>query len=146
MLTWISILTSHIAFRRACKAQLIPHSKLPYRAPFGLYGSILALCFLIIVIIFKGAEVFVHGFDYNNFIVQYIGIPVYLVCICGYKFVTKSRRVRASLVDLVTGVPTEPIEEEIARLREKRLQEDAKEGVGRNVFYKLYRNFFSWLI
>jgi amino acid transporter len=93
MLTWISILTTHVAFRKACLAQQIPPSHLPCRAPFGVWGSSIALGFMTSLIAFKGAEVFVHGFDCKTFIVQYIGIPVYLVCIFGYKYVMRTRRI-----------------------------------------------------
>jgi amino acid permease len=71
MLTWISILTTHVAFRKACIAQQIPPSHLPCRAPFGVWGLSIALGFMTSLIAFKGAEVFVHGFDCKTFIVQY---------------------------------------------------------------------------
>jgi amino acid transporter len=93
MFTWISILTPHIAFRKACIAQSTPPSHLPYRAPFGVWGSSIALDFMNLLMVFKSAEVFVHGFDCKTFIVQYIGIPVYLVCIFSYKYVMRTRRV-----------------------------------------------------
>lgn len=107
MLTWISILTAHISFRRTCKAQGLPNSQLPYSAPFSVWGSSIALLFIGILIITKGVEVFIHGFGYKNFIVQYIGIPVYLISIFAYKSYYRTRRVRAGFANLVTKVPTE---------------------------------------
>ena len=138
-------MTSHIGFRKACRAQAVEHSKLPYRAPLGIWGSVIALCFMSIVIIFKGAEVFVHGFDYKNFIVQYIGIPVYLFCIFGFKIVKRSRRVRAEQVDLVTGVPTEPIEDELARVKAEEELKKATHGKSNNMLHKLYQSVLSYL-
>lgn len=115
MLTWISILVTHIAFTRAVKVHQIPAELFPYRAPLREWGSWAGLILLCILTITKGFEVFIHGFDYKNFIVQYIGIPVYLACLFGYKVFYNTQRVRATEVDLVTGVSIEPIEQTRAR-------------------------------
>lgn len=45
LLTWISILVSHIYFVRARKAQGVPESDLRYKSPFGIWGSVAALIF-----------------------------------------------------------------------------------------------------
>jgi len=45
ILTWISILISHICFVRARRAQGIPDTALAYISPFGMTGSIIALIF-----------------------------------------------------------------------------------------------------
>lgn len=108
----MSILTSHIFFGRARIAQRIDSTYLGYRAPLGHIGSYFALGFLIFLILTKGAEVFVHQFNYKNFVVQYIGIPVYLGCIFGYKLVYKSQRVRKAEADLITDVLTETVADE----------------------------------
>ena len=110
MLTWISILVTHIGFTRTVKIHRIPAGLFPYRAPLREWGSWTGLILLCTLTITKGFEVFLHGFDYKNFIVQYIGIPVYLMCLFGYKIFYKTQRVRATEVDIVTGVSTEPIE------------------------------------
>jgi yeast amino acid transporter len=145
MLTWISILTAHISFRRACKAQGLPNSQLPYSAPFGVWGSSIALLFIGILIITKGVEVFIHGFGYKNFIVQYIGLPVYLISIFAYKSYYRTRRVRAGFADLVTGVPAETIAEEKVRLRELQAREEDAMGSVRSTWRKIYRRCLSWL-
>lgn len=86
-----------------------------YRAPMREWGSWGALVILSILSLTKGFEVFLIKFDYQNFVVQYIGLVVYLVCILGYKVYHRSQRVKASEADLVTGVSMEPIE--IAKAR-----------------------------
>lgn len=74
LLTWISILYSHICFVRARQAQGVPNTALAYVAPCGMWGSIGALAFAILIAIFKGFAVFTHSpstygdFDYKNFI------------------------------------------------------------------------------
>ncbi|KAF3070208.1 Dicarboxylic amino acid permease [Trichoderma lentiforme] len=143
LLTWISILVTHIYFRRACKVQQIPRDRIPYMAPLGIYGSFAALCFLVILTLTKGFQVFIGGFDYKSFIVQYIGIPVYLICIFGYKLVYKTKRVRSSLADLVTGVPTETLAEERSRVEAEKAQLQAG-GKGSKVSI-LYSKVLSWL-
>ncbi|KAI8186722.1 Dicarboxylic amino acid permease [Colletotrichum sp. SAR 10_86] len=144
LLTWISILITHIFFCRAREAQQIDPAYIPYRAPFGTWGSYIALGFLIVLTLTKGIEVFVGTFDYKSFIVQYIGIPVYLICIFGYKIVKKSHRVQAEAADLVTGVPEETVAEERAAVEAVRKEKEATSGK-RGVFAKIYRKAFAWL-
>lgn len=109
-----------------------------------MWGSYIALGFLIVLALTKGIEVFVGTFDYKSFIVQYMGIPVYLICIFGYKIVKKSHRVRAKTADLVTGVPEETVAEERAAVEAARREKEAAAGKRGNIA-KIYRNGFSWL-
>ncbi|KAF2012748.1 amino acid permease [Aaosphaeria arxii CBS 175.79] len=144
MLTWISIVVSHIFFVRARTAQSIDPAYIPYRAPLGITGSYIALGFLILVTLTKGAEVFVRGFDSRNFVVQYIGIPVYLTCIFGYKMLMRSHKVGKAEADLRTGVPTETVKEERERFeRDRREREEAMPGGG--IWRKVYRRSLAWL-
>ncbi|KXH65891.1 amino acid permease [Colletotrichum salicis] len=144
LLTWISILVSHIFFCRARTAQRIDAAYIPYRAPLGAWGSYIALGFLIILTLTKGIEVFVGTFDYKTFIVQYIGIPVYLICIFGYKIFKKSHRVRAETADLVTGVPENTVAEERAAAEAERREKEVAMGK-KSAFAKVYRKGFAWL-
>ncbi|KAF6817921.1 dicarboxylic amino acid permease [Colletotrichum plurivorum] len=144
LLTWTSILVSHIFFCHARDAQRIDPAYIPYRAPFGTWGSYIALVFLVILTLTKGIEVFVGTFDYKSFIVQYIGIPVYLILIFGYKVIKKSQRVHAKTADLVTGVPEETVAEERAAVEAARREKET--GMGRrSTLVKIYRKGFSWL-
>ncbi|GKZ50823.1 hypothetical protein AbraIFM66951_004190 [Aspergillus brasiliensis] len=142
MLTWISILITHISFTRAVKVHQIPAELFPYRAPLREWGSWAALILLCILTSTKGFEVFIHGFDYKNFIVQYIGIPVYLTCLLGYKIFYKTQRVRATEVDLVTGVSTEPIED--TRARQKAQWEEA--NLTKHPFIRVFRKVLRVLL
>jgi len=102
------------------------------------------LVFLIVLILTKGAEVFVGKFDVKTFIVQYIGIPVYLFCIFGYKLMKKSHRVRLGEADMITDVPQETVAEERARVEEAQQQrENAKGSV--SYWNQVYRRYLSWL-
>jgi amino acid transporter len=108
LLTWISILVSHIFFVNARRAQNIPNSALAYKAPLGKWGSVGALFFCCLIAIFKGFSVFTYSpsygnFDYKNFITNYLGIPIYLIMIFGYKIIMKSQRVRPETADVYGG-------------------------------------------
>lgn len=70
LLTWISILVSHIYFVRARRAQGVPENALRYKSPFGLWGSVFALFFCCLIALTKNFSVFIGGFDYKNFIVS----------------------------------------------------------------------------
>ena len=142
--TWISILVTHIFFVRARKAQGIPNSAMPYTAPLGIYGSYFSLFLCILVALTKNYSAFTRGsygeFDYKTFITGYLGIPIYLCLIFGYKFWTKCKRVRAHEADFYTGKDIIDREEEefLARKAEQR------KNAGRNGGW-FYRTFFSWL-
>lgn len=74
LLTWISILVSHIYFVKARRAQGVDESSMRYKSPFGLWGSYVALAFCCLIALTKNFAVFTHGdygnFDYKNFIVS----------------------------------------------------------------------------
>lgn len=60
LLTWISILVSHIFFVNARRAQNIPNSALAYVAPLGKWGSFGALVFCCLIALFKGFALFCY--------------------------------------------------------------------------------------
>ena len=108
ILNWISILVSHIYFVRARKAQNVPNTALVFVAPFGRIGSIVALVFACLITLLNGWADFVHDpatgkFDWAHFIVNYIGIPIYLCMIFGYKLIMKSEGVKPEDADLFGG-------------------------------------------
>jgi amino acid transporter len=145
LLTWISILVTHIYFVRARKAQRIPEEDLAYKAPFGVAGSYFALGFCILIALTKNYDVFVHkpatygDFDYKNFITAYLGIPLYLIMIAGYKIVTKCKGVSPLEADLFSG--KEDIDrEEAAYLAAKEANAERNSDAG-----WFYRKFVSWL-
>lgn len=145
VLTWIGILVAHISFRRAVAAQKIGPDRLAYRAPFRHYGSYAAVAFLVLLTLTKGLESFIGGFDGKSFVVQYVGIPVYLVCICGYKLWFRTDAVRPAEADLATGVPVETVAEEKARLAAERAEREVAQGPTRRALGKVYRACFQWL-
>ncbi|KAI9038013.1 dicarboxylic amino acid permease agtA [Aspergillus affinis] len=144
LLTWVSLLVTHIYFVRARKAQRVPESDLAYKAPFGVIGSYGALAFCILICFTKSYDVFTYNeewgnFNYKKFITAYLGIPLYLILIFGYKFATGSKGVNPHEADLWTG------KEEIDREEQEYLAWKAahdEQHAGANWFY---RKFVSWL-
>lgn len=102
-------MVSHIYFVRARRAQGVDESTLRYKSPFGLWGSIAALAFCCLVALTKNFTVFIHNpdtygnFDYKNFITGYLGIPLYLIMIAGYKVIKRTKEVKPYEADLWTG-------------------------------------------
>ncbi|KAJ5552498.1 Dicarboxylic amino acid permease [Penicillium frequentans] len=144
LLTWISILVTHICFVRARKAQNVPVESLAYVAPLGVAGSYIALGFCIIIALTKNYDVFTHNkkwgnFDYKNFITAYLGIPLYLIMITGYKLITKCKRVDPATADLWTG--KDEIDREEAAYIAKREAETEKHAQS----HWFYQKFVSWL-
>ncbi|KZF22965.1 putative dicarboxylic amino acid permease [Xylona heveae TC161] len=145
LLTWISILVSHIYFVRARNAQGVQDHELAYKAPFGKWGSYGALAFCILIAIFKNFNVFVHNpstygnFDYKNFITGYLGIPLYLIMILGYKVLMKSPGVKPESADIWSGKAAIDAEEQ-----EFLAQEAAQRGQETRA-QKWYRYTLGWL-
>ena len=142
MLTWISILFTHIRFSAACKAQGV-HDQLPYHAPFGVAGSYGALAFTVIMTIFKSFTAFIPTFNVKTFVTGYLGIPLYVLLIVGYKLATKCAWVRAEDADLFSGKREIDLEEECF-LADKAARDDAREGSAL-FWHKAYSKGLGWM-
>lgn len=145
LLTWISILYTHVCFVRARKAQGITNEAMPYVAPGGIIGTYIALFFCILIAITKNFNVFTYSpkygkLDTKNFITGYLGIPLYLLMILGYKFWFKTKRVRASEADFYTG------KDVIDREEEEFLARKAANAGKQNRGNWFYRTFIAWLL
>lgn len=77
LFTWCSICIAYIGFDRALHAQGINQKEeLAFKGFLQPYISYISLGFFIIVIIFNGFSVFIHGhWDTQKFVVSYVGIP-----------------------------------------------------------------------
>ncbi|ODQ82151.1 hypothetical protein BABINDRAFT_6756 [Babjeviella inositovora NRRL Y-12698] len=140
LLVWISMLYTHICFMRALKAQGISRDSLVWKAPFAPFFTYFALFFCILVALIKNFDVFVGKFDYKNFITGYIGIPVYLICIVGYKLIMKPARVKAAEADLFTYKDVVDKEEgDFLALQAKKREEF---GLSRGQWF--YETFLAW--
>ncbi|KAK0859687.1 amino acid transporter [Friedmanniomyces endolithicus] len=155
LLSWITILVSHIYFVRARKAQVrpffvsgefrapltkstsqgVPKSELRYTSPFGMWGSAIALFFCCLIALTKNFTVFIPSasygkFDYKNFITGYLGIPL---MIAGWKLVKRTKSVTPLTADLYTGKDIIDADEQEWLAREAA---EKASGRGPNVFYR----------
>ncbi|EXJ60825.1 hypothetical protein A1O7_04978 [Cladophialophora yegresii CBS 114405] len=150
LLTWISILVTHIYFVKARRAQNVPDTALAFTAPLGIAGSYGALALCILIALTKNFNVFVHSpstygdFDYKNFITGYLGIPLYLIMILGYKLIMKSKGVKPETADLFSGKDIIDREEEEFLAEKARRDALRKGSVGKKGGW-FYRRFVSWL-
>ncbi|KAL4949323.1 amino acid permease/ SLC12A domain-containing protein [Aspergillus filifer] len=102
-LVWSTICIAHIRFRLALKAQNQPISSLPFRAflyPWGTYFS-LALC--IFLTLFQGYTAFLNPFSADDFVINYILLPVFAVFVMGWKVWHRTKLVRLEEMDIWTG-------------------------------------------
>ncbi|KAI0011755.1 putative amino acid permease [Xylariaceae sp. FL0662B] len=143
ILTWISILVTHIWFVRARRAQGLGNEIMPYVAPLGIVGSYGALFMCCLIALTKNYDVFFGDWNkkYPTFITGYLGIPIYLLLIFGHKLWTKSKGIRAHECDFYTGKDIIDREEEDF-LAAQAAAKATKPEEGRSVFY---RRWVSWL-
>ncbi|KAI8958797.1 putative amino acid permease [Daldinia sp. FL1419] len=145
LLTWISILVTHIWFLRARRAQNLTNDMMPYTAPLGVWGSYVALFMCILIALTKNYDVFTGDWSkkYATFITGYLGIPIYLILILGHKAWTKSKGVRPHECDFYTGKDIIDREEEeflAAEAAKRAATPETRKGLAR-----FYRRFVSWL-
>ncbi|KAJ6184306.1 general amino acid permease Gap1-Penicillium chrysogenum [Penicillium mononematosum] len=128
--TWGSVCGAHILFRRAWKKQGHSLDELAFRSQPGVIGSWVGFIFNCLVLIAQFwvgfapigyADMTPKEIAYKFFSV-YLAAPVVLICYIGYKIVYKTKFVRTSDVDLVTGRRDldiqHLIEQELAEQRE----------------------------
>lgn len=149
LLTWISILISHIHFVKARKAQGIPDSALAYVAPLGKWGSVGALFFSCLIAFFKGFPLFCYKvtaakgttpkFDTSTFVTTYLGIPLYFIMYFGYKYVMKSKVLKSEEVDMISGKGEIDAEE-----AEFVAAEIARKGGAETKSERIYRLTVGW--
>ncbi|KAJ2956784.1 hypothetical protein NQ176_g11297 [Zarea fungicola] len=116
---------------------------MPYVAPQGYWGTVVALFFCCLICLTKNFTVFIHTktstFAYKDFITGYIGIPVYLAFLFGHMIITKSRGVKPHEADFYTG--KDIIDNEETEYLEN-LKLDRAQSRGARKFYHRY---VSWL-
>jgi len=103
LFTWISVCIAYIQFHKALKAQGIDRDTLVFKSPFQPYLAWGALSFFALVIVFNGFYVFIGGFDYQSFLTDYLGIPIYFGLYLFWKVFKKTKFVNPAEADLHTG-------------------------------------------
>lgn len=105
IITWLCIGISFIRFRAGLKAQGIAVSSLPYRNWLGVYGAWWIVIVVSSITLFSGWPVFKKGnWDTATFFGNYLPIGLFVIILVGFKVCYKTKFVRASEMDVTTGV------------------------------------------
>jgi amino acid transporter len=116
MIAWVILAICSIRFHAAIRAQksTILQGKYAYRARFWPVGPIFlgVSAFLVLVGLFADALYPVGGTPLSayDFFETYLGVPLVLVAMIGYKLIFRTKIRRASEIDLVSG--HQPLTEE----------------------------------
>ncbi|KAF2249428.1 amino acid permease [Trematosphaeria pertusa] len=124
-IVWGVIEFVHLRFRQALVAQGQSIHNLPFKAllhPYGTYACFAANIFLIF---FQGYTCFLNPFSAQDFVINYILLPVFIVFYFAYKFWNKTTIVRPHEMDIWTG-----------RREDIRKREDA-EGTKKSVWHRV---------
>lgn len=106
LFTWVMICFAYIRFHHAMTAQGIPRSDLPFRTRFndkGPYLGWIAGIFFGLIILLNGWDTIAGGFNYQGFITDYIGVPIFFGLYLIGKIGMKSKWIPSSEADLFTG-------------------------------------------
>ncbi|KAF3396490.1 Dicarboxylic amino acid permease [Penicillium rolfsii] len=112
LLTWISILVTHICFVRARKAQGISNEMLAFEAVFGLSGTWLALLlcgFISSTMVLSSLYVRDSKIAVNpaKFMAAFVGVPAYISLYFGHKIVLKSKHINPRDADFWSDKQTD---------------------------------------
>ncbi|EAW13483.1 amino acid permease [Aspergillus clavatus NRRL 1] len=102
-LVWAVIGICHIRFRRALVAQGEDPERLPFKAWLYPWGTYFAVALNIFLVFFQGYTAFLSPFSSDDFVINYILLPVFVMFVLGYKFWHKTKWVKLEEMDIWTG-------------------------------------------
>lgn len=102
-IVWAVIGITHIRFRQALAVQGESPSSLPFRAMLYPYGTYAALAANIFLIFFQGYPAFLTPFSVDDFVINYIMLPVFAGFVLFWKFFKKTKIVKLHEMDIWTG-------------------------------------------
>ncbi|KAK9449886.1 amino acid permease-domain-containing protein [Limtongia smithiae] len=135
--TWGSVCGAHILFRRAWEVQGHSLNELAFKSHAGVIGSYIGLLLNVLVLIAQfWIAVWPIGStpNANDFFQAYLAAPVIIVFYIFWKVLYKTKFVKPSEADLVTGRREIDIPALIEELEEERVALKK-----RNVFYRVYK-------
>ncbi|KAH9845679.1 putative general amino acid permease [Teratosphaeria destructans] len=104
LIAWATLCLCYIRFHRALQVQGLDRSTLPWKGPMQPYAAWSGFVGSIIITLVAGFGVFVKGhWSAADFVASYVGIPIFIVPIVGYKVVKKTKFARAQNIDLWSG-------------------------------------------
>ncbi|KAH8169433.1 amino acid permease domain-containing protein [Sarocladium implicatum] len=104
LIAWATLCFSYIRFHRALKVQGVSRDTLPWKSPFQPYTAWFGFIGSTIITLIAGFPVFLKGnWNTSDFISTYVGIPIFILPIVGWKLVHRTKFVRAKDMDLWSG-------------------------------------------
>ncbi|KAF9893709.1 hypothetical protein FE257_009877 [Aspergillus nanangensis] len=104
LIAWATLSFCYIRFHAAMKAQGISRDTLPWKSPFQPYTAWVGFVGSTIITLVAGFPVFLKGnWNSSDFVASYIGIPIFIVPIIGWKIYHSTKFIRASNIDLWSG-------------------------------------------
>jgi amino acid transporter len=86
LIAWGTLCVCYIRFHRALKVQGVSRDTLPWKAPWMPYTAWYGAIGSIIITLVAGFPVFLKGnWSTTDFIASYIGIPIFIIPIIGWK-------------------------------------------------------------
>ena len=110
-IAWLGIAISHYRFRKAFLKQGHKLSELKYHATGFPFGPVFALALCIVVICGQNIDAFVK-MDWQNILITYMGIPLFLILFFYYKIRYKTHLIPLDKVDLSRRTKGESYEPE----------------------------------
>ncbi|KAH9982507.1 amino acid permease [Lactifluus volemus] len=105
LLTWFGISYTYIRFHAGMKAQGIDRQTLPFSSPLQPYAAWYAAIFCIVICVFNGWSVFLHGqWDTANFITSYFPVLLFPILYIGARYWKRVPPVEPSEMDFYTGL------------------------------------------
>ncbi|KAJ5688980.1 Proline-specific permease [Penicillium macrosclerotiorum] len=130
LIAWATLSFCYIRFHAAMKAQGVSRDSLPWKAPFQPYAAWVGFIGSTIITLVAGFPVFLKGnWSASDFVASYVGIPIFIVPIIGWKLWHRTKFERAATIDLWSG----------------RLQ-DGEIMPHKNPHNTLWGKFIDWLI
>ncbi|KAJ5191804.1 Proline-specific permease [Penicillium cinerascens] len=130
LIAWATLCVCYIRFHAAMKSQGVSRDTLPWKAPFQPYAAWIGFIGSSIITLVAGFPVFLKGnWNTSNFVASYIGIPLFIVPILGWKLWHNTKFQRAAAIDLWSG----------------RLQ-DGEIMPHKNPHNTLWGRFIEWLV
>ncbi|WWC88222.1 uncharacterized protein L201_003127 [Kwoniella dendrophila CBS 6074] len=107
-ITWGTIGVTYLRFKKGLEAQGINRKTLHYHNSLQPYPAYWVIFWSTIIIIFNGWEVFTKGsWNSSNFVIAYIGLPVFSILTLGYWLIKKPKHLKIDELDMFSNIPTD---------------------------------------
>lgn len=105
VIDYIVMCVTYLFFYRACKAQGLDRSTLPYYGRFQPYCGWIGLCWMTLIVFTYGYSSFRGGFDVESFFIYYAMLILAPITFLGWKLIKRTKFVGPLEADLVWERP-----------------------------------------